>query len=850
MLRILKFGGSSLYDIHRITNAVAIVNKQRIDSETVVVVSALGGVTDELISLMALAMKPESGWRDRFDLLCKRHHSTLGALDVTCAGEQVRNIKGLLMELENDLAGLEALAGQNNASARQPANTPSSPKPDRSPSAQQQETAPFSPKPGYALHPRQSDRILSFGERLSSHIFAAALIASGTPAKAFESHKLVRTNDRFGDADVDTTATTQLVRDALHPVKDLVPVVTGFIGATSENEITTLGRSGSDYTASILGEALDAQEVQIWTDVNGVLTADPDIVPTAMTIPQLHYSEVAEMAHFGAKVLHPRTVLPLEARNIPIRIKNTMQPDISGTVITREYQPTSGRLRSVSVKKNIMVIALRSKGLDKIHEFSYRALRALKQNNIPVLFHAAASSDYGITLVVPSTQSDQARQALMDEFRAGYESGMIDELNVLDQISMVTVIGEKLERDLGISGAVLSVLGENGIAPLALAKGLANRHLSLLLKNREAEMAVRLLNDHFCIHPHRIRLFLAGLGAVGGKLLELLEKLVDPVAELSIIGACDTDKMAWHPSGIPPGMVTERVGGGQKTDWPFIINHLAKEYPYRTVFIDATGDPDVARKYPLLLKSGIHVVTPGKRANSFEQVFFDELMDYTVNKSTHYLFEATVGAGMPVLQTIKDLLRSGDVIRSISGAVSGTMTYLFAELEKGIPFDEIIRTAKREGITEPDPRDDLSGEDVARKFMILARASGFRVEREDIVVEDLTPDYLKELPQDHFFEELKKENGIWKERVAHAAKHGEVLRYTGHLDDGRITVGMKAVPQKSPLGALSGTDNLISIRTDRYSGSPLIIQGPGAGKEVTAAGVLADVQKISRRLLK
>ncbi len=812
MLRVIKFGGTSLYDINRIRKAVAIVNEQRKDSEVAVVVSALGGVTDELIALMERASRSDESWRERFLMLRRRHESTLHAIDLTNASSQVERVVELLNRLETELSDLR---GASEITAR------------------------------------VNDRIMSYGERLSSNIFAAAVLETGTDSEAYESHKLIRTNDRYGDADVDTAATIRQIREVLHPVTSRVPIVTGFIGATPEQEITTLGRSGSDYTASLLGEALDAREVQIWTDVNGVLTADPDIVPNAVTIPQLHYSEIAEMSHFGAKVLHPRTVFPLQARNIPILIKNTMDPTAAGTVITREYQATTGRLRSVSVKKNIMAIAIRSKGLGRIHQLSFRTLRALDRHDVSVLFNTAASSDYGITVVVSSVQAEKAHAALMEEFADEFEIGHMDAPHIMARVSMVTGIGEKLERDLGISGAVLSVLGENDIAPLAMAKGMANRHFSLLLQDHEAERAVRLLNDHFCIHPHRVRLFVAGLGAIGGKLLDLLEDLQDPRVDLSIIGACDSDKMTWHPSGIPAGKVKSRIPEGQPTDWAFILDHLVKEYPYRTIFIDVTGDEDVARTYLQLLKAGIHIVTPSKRANSFEQEYFDTLMQYTVNKNTHYLYEATVGAGLPVIQTIKDLRRSGDEIRSISGVVSGTMTYLFAQLEKGVPFDEIIRSARKEGISEPDPRDDLSGEDVVRKFMILARTCGFRVERGDVEVENLIPDRLKKLSPESLFAQLPDENNYWAERVREAQDRGEVLRYTGHLDkDGCIRIGIQSVPKNSSLGTLSGTNNLISIKTNRYSENPLIIQGPGAGREVTASGVLADIQKISRRLLK
>ncbi|MDI6401406.1 bifunctional aspartate kinase/homoserine dehydrogenase I [Balneolaceae bacterium ANBcel3] len=811
MLRIVKFGGTSLYDVNRILKAAEIVKTEKEKAEIAVVVSALGGVTDELLTLMVKAREKENGWKDRFQLLGKRHLDTLEALGASEAKEQTAKIHELLNNLEQDL---EQLQGE------------------------------------LAISAKKSDRLVSYGERLSANIFSAALIKQGLISKAVDAQSLIRTNSRFGDADVDMATTVQQTRDALLPLGNLVPVVTGYIGSDANGQTTTLGRSGSDYSASILGEALDADEVQIWTDVNGVLTADPDIVPTAVTIPQLHYSEIAEMAHFGANVLHPRTVLPLQARNIPIRIKNTMNPQVEGTIISREYQATTGRLRSVSVKKDIVVVAVRSSGLDRVHELSFRALRALDKHQVPVFFNTAASSDYGITLVVSMRQADTARQALLEEFDSEFAAGLVDDPQVLGQVSMVTVIGEKLERDLGISGAVLSVLGENGIAPLAMAKGLANRHLSLLLYNSEAEMGVKLLNDHFCIHPHRVRLFVAGLGAIGGTLVDILKDLDDPRVDLSIIGACDDLRMAWNPSGIPPEEVRKRVSEGQPTDLSFILTHLIKEYPYRTVFVDATGTAEVARQYPVLLKAGIHVVTPSKRANSFEQEFFNSLMHYTVNKNTHYLYETTVGAGLPVIQTLKDLRKSGDELISISGAVSGTLSFIFSKLQEGVPFDEVVKISKERAISEPDPRDDLSGEDVVRKFMILARTAGYRLEREDIKEENLVPESFKSLTLDAFFEKLPELNQHWKEKVETAAEKGEVLRYVGHLEDGKITVGIKSVPKNSPLGTLEDTNNLISIRTRRYDTNPMIIQGPGAGKEVTAAGVLADIQKISRRLLK
>lgn len=811
-LHILKFGGSSVATPERIRNSAQIVKKRLGDAKVAVVVSALGGVTDELIAIMDKACGNDPQWSARFDHLKKRHYDSAQALTT---GADTSDLLRDLNELFDEFLGLLhpiRLAGRITA--------------------------------------KQRDHVLSFGERLSCRIFAAALRENGVSAKSYESHHFVRTNNRFGDADVDNAVTNELVRKLLGPVNGTVPVITGFIGATAENEITTLGRSGSDYTAGLMGEALGADVVEIWTDVNGVLTADPNIASTAVTIPRLQYAEIAEMAHFGTKVLHPRTVLPLEELNIPILIKNSFEPDNEGTLITHEYSRTNGMLKSVSLKKDIVLVGLKSKGLDRIHSLLPRAMRALDDAGVQILFNTAASAEFGISFAIPSHQEKATRDVLYKAFEAEYRNGLIDEPITLDQVSLVTVIGDRLIHDLGLSGAVLSVLGENNIAPLAVAKGVANRHLSLVLKNEQARTAVVLLNDHFCVHAERVRLFIAGTGTIGGELLRQLADVRNEEYDLSVIGACDGQRMIWNPSGFDPNTVEHRLLEGDVTDWGFITTKLANDYAYRTIFVDATGSAEVARLYPTLLKAGIHIATPSKRANTFEQSYFDTLMEYTQGKPTHYLFETTVGAGLPVIQTIKDLLRSGDRITSVSGVVSGTMTYLFDQLQQGKPFGQTLKRARQLGFAEPDPRDDLSGEDVARKFITLARASGIRLERSDVTVENLTPSDLRTVSNEEFLNGIDRFDGVWKDRMDAALADGHTLRYVGTLSDGKVRIGVQAVPLNSALGSLTGTDNLIAIHTRRYNGSPLVIQGPGAGKEVTAAGVLADIQKIAIRLVR
>lgn len=812
-LHILKFGGSSVAKPERIKNSIEIVRRRMAETRVAVVVSALGGVTDELLRMMEAAGRGDESWETRFEGVRQRHYETIDALlhDEAHAG--------MLLALDDLLADLFE-AYQNI-----------------------EETGKITPK--------KKDYVVSFGERLSCRIFAGVMTARGIPAKAFESQHFVRTNNRFGEADVDFDVTKQLVEKMLLPVTGLVPVITGFIGATAGNEITTLGRSGSDYTAGLMGDALNADFVEIWTDVNGVLTADPNITATAVTIPRLHYREIAEMAHFGTKVLHPRTVLPLEEIDIPIGIYNSFEPDHPGTLITKEYSQTNGTLKSVSLKKDIVLIGVKSKGLDRIHNLLTRAMQALLEAEVQVLFSSAASAEFGISFAINAPQCAEALECLRSEFVPEFALGLIDEPSIHDAVCMVTVIGDRLVHDLGLSGAVLSVLGENRIAPMATAKGVGNRHFSMILKQDQAYIAVRLLNDHFCVHSQRVRIFLAGTGTIGTALLQQMPDAVSDEYDISVIGVCSSKRVYWNASGISPDEAIECLRTSQQlTDWTEIVQTLINEYPYRTVFIDTTGSGEVARQYNKLLAAGIHIATPSKRANTMEQSYFDELMHHTSGKTTHYLYETTAGAGLPIFQTIKDLIRSGDRIEQISGVLSGTMTFLFEALQQGGRFGETVRRARELGYAEPDPRDDLSGEDVARKFLGLARTAGLRMERSDIVVEDLTPPALRNVPLDVFFEHIGTFDAEWEGRVAEAASEGNVLRYVGNLENGRISVGVQSVPASSPLGSLKGTDNLVAIYTKRYKSSPLVIQGPGAGREVTAAGLLADIQKIAIRIVR
>lgn len=804
MLHIIKFGGTSVANPDRIRKAVSIVQDRLGTSEVVVIVSAFSGVTNDLIALTELAAAGNENFGPYFSRLCERHMDAASAISLQNAA------------LHNDInAMLERLAGEYEVVAREGKYRTS-----------------------------ERDSIMSYGERLSVRIFAAAMVEAGSKARAYDANHFIRTNNRFGDADVDQAVTSQLARSLMLPINGLVPVITGFIGATSDNQITTLGRSGSDYTAGIIGEALGADVVEIWTDVDGVLTADPNIAANAVTIPRLNYSEMAEMAQFGTSVVHPRTVLPLKKLKIPILIKNTLNPTATGTLITHLEDETPSTLRSVSLKKNVVLLGVRSKGLDKIRGLLGRALNALNEAEIPVLYAASASAEFGFSVVFDPEYRDHANEVLHKEFSAEYEDGHLDEPILLDHISMVTVIGDRLTNDVGLSGAVLTVLGANNLAPISLSKGAANRHLSLIMHKADATMAVQLLNDHFCIHARQMRIFVAGIGTVGGELLRQIKALKSSLVHMSVIGVCNRTTTWWDSKGIDPDEINDILEGGIETSWEENVDRLIREFPYRTIFVDCTGSSEVAKLYGRLLKAGIHIATPSKLANTMDQAYFDELNSYDENTEVCYHYETTVGAGLPVVHTIKDLMRAGDKIHRISGVVSGTMTYLFSALESGERFSEAVKNAKKLGYSEPDPRDDLSGEDVARKFMTLARTAGYRIERNELQVESMIPDELKSVDVDEFMERIAEYDSFWQHRTEEARLEEKVLRYVGILDEGKVRVRVEAVPVKSPLGSLSGTDNQIAITTNRYNKNPLIIQGPGAGREVTAAGLLADIQKI------
>ncbi len=794
---ILKFGGTSLQNTDFIKQSAQIVIDRSEQARIFVVVSALEGVTDTLILLADDGNLSSQEITAHVDQLQQKH---LDIFDQLADDDATRNkLIQLFEELKNNLLALYSDT-ENKPALR--------------------------------------DKILSVGERASALIFAAMLSNQGVPAQSFEAQQFIKTDSTFGKANVQPDATRSLIREFLAQ-SNVVPVVTGFIGSNNEDTITTLGRSGSDYTAGLLADALNADHLEIWTDVDGVLSADPRWVPTAQSIQELSFGDITELSAHGAKVIHPQTIRPIQDQNTSVLVKNSYNPSHPGTAITSGYN-SNGALKTITVTGPFVRIQI-----DERHAYDLLAkIREWNQhepNGEAIGFERNSDFEPARFLV---------RQPLFERISdqlAGWSADRDIVLDLQDNLYKVKKFSNHFSDDESLSKRIWTLLENNGLQPITTNRNRDERFISFLFEEQDARLAARLLNDYLQGNQTVVDLFVAGTGAVGQTLLEQLKSLEPDGIEFRLIGTCNSRNALWNEKGIS---LQNDIDWSQSepTNWNRLTENLTRPHRNNLIFVDATGSEQVARLYPQLFESGAHIVTPSKLANTFEQSFFDEIHSLVESQGTSFRYETTVGAGLPVISTIADLKSAGDAITEISGVVSGTMTYLFNQLEQGTPFSQAIVDARELGYAEPDPRDDLSGEDVARKFLTLARTLGLNIEREELEVESLIPNELQTVNQDEFLKKLPNYDTDWQQRIHTARERNETLRYTGRLKNGNIQIGIESVPKDSPIGQLKGTDNLIQIFSELYNQTPLVIQGPGAGKEVTAAGVLSDILKTATSL--
>ena len=811
-VNVYKFGGTSVQTAERIKRVVELVREEEAEGLKIVVISALGGVTDQLIAAIDQALARSGKHTEILESLKQRHSTAVESLARDVEKDELRaELDVRWRELGELLDGVYLLR---------------------------------------ECTLRTRDAIIGMGERLSTPLAAAAFRAAGENAVAMDARKFIRTDASFGEGNVIFEETNELIRQAFGEIPhDQIAVVTGFIATTDRGVATTLGRSGSDYTATIIGGALRAEQVIIWTDVDGVLSADPRLVPEAFSLPQLSYREAAELAYFGAKVLHPRTMLPLMRQQIPLRIKNTMNPDAPGTLITEKTTTSEGHVKAITAIRDVAVVMLEGTGLVGIPGISARALNALAADKINVLMIAQASSEQSLCLIVRTADANRSAELLEDAFALEAARGDVARVYTMEGCAVISAVGDNMRERPGLAGRMFSTLGRGGVNVVAIAQGASETNISAVVRDAEVRQAVHALHDEFALVRHRVHVFMLGAGVVGQALLRMLndqqQKLLERLnLNIQLVGLANSERMAWNVEGIPfEGAVghlreSERTGGLEA-----VVQHLIEAKLNRMMVIDATASDEVAHRYPDLLERSIAVITPNKRANTKDQAFYERIQRAAHRQQVPYLYETTVGAGLPIISTLRDLIRSGDKIHRIEGVLSGTLAYIFNSMAEGKKFSEAVRIARANGYTEPDPRDDLKGEDVGRKLLILAREIGMSVERDDIAVESLVPAHLFEVSVKDFMDQLDALDAEWDRRMQSAREEGGRLQYIGLIEDERLSVRTRWVGSDSPFSHLNGTDNMVVYTTERYNEHPLVVQGPGAGPVVTAAGILADLIK-------
>ncbi|HVD96663.1 MAG TPA: bifunctional aspartate kinase/homoserine dehydrogenase I [Cytophagaceae bacterium] len=817
-MKVLKFGGTSVGSVEAMRNVAEILLQNKKEkNQFAVVFSAMSGITNLLIETGKKASVSDISYKDTLKTIEQKHITTVKSLiDVKVQSRVVAYIKTLTNELEDLLHGVYLLK---------------------------------------ELSPRTSDLIVSFGERFSTYIMAEFINQSGLACEMLDARKLVQTNDEFGYAKVNFKATDKNIKDYFKD-KKLAQIITGFIASTEKGETTTLGRGGSDYTASIFGAALDADIIEIWTDVDGMMTADPRKVKQAFTLPAISYVEAMEISHFGAKVIYPPTLQPAFNKKIPIAIRNTFNASFPGTIISEKTTNDSFMIKGVSSIENISLLTLQGSGLQGVSGVSARLFSSLAKQRTNVILITQASSEYSICFAIDAKETKRAKEAIEEEFAPEMAAKKIDKVVVKENLSIVAIVGDNMKNTPGISGKLFAALGKNNINVIAIAQGSSELNLSVVIEQVNISKALNALHESFFLSDVKtINLFVVGLGLIGNTLLKQIQKQSahlqkDKLIKINVVGITNSKKMLFSEGGISLSSWKEKLEEkGEKANMKEFVNRLRKMNLQNSVFIDNTSSKDVVDFYEEILGSRISVVTPNKVANSGPYKNYKKLHNLAFNNGIKFLYETNVGAGLPVINTLQDLILSGDKVLKIEGVLSGTLSYIFNTYKGDKKFSDVVKEAKEKGYTEPDPRDDLNGKDVARKILILSREAGYELEFDDIKVENILPEpCVKAKTVEDFFAQLEKHNDVFAKRRDEAEKKGKVLRFIAKMENGKAGITLEAVDTNHPFYSLSGSDNMISYTTERYKDRPVVIKGPGAGAEVTAAGVFADIIRISNYL--
>ena len=811
-MKVMKFGGTSVGSVKSILSLKKIVETEARTQPVVVVVSALDGITDKLIATSQMAKQGDEHYREEFDAMVTRHHQMIEAImtDEKKRIDLFNHVDQLFDQLKSIFYGVYLI---------------------------------------HDLSKKTEDTIVSYGERLSSHI-VAAMIKNGV---RMNSRDFIRTEKKLGKHVIDADLTTELVKESFKNINNkYVYVVPGFIARDRDtHETTNLGRGGSDYTAAIIAAVLDAEVLEIWTDVDGFMTADPKVIKSAYTINELSYVEAMELCNFGAKVIYPPTIYPVCVKNIPIKVKNTFNPEHPGTLIKDKIEDDNKPIKGISSIKGTSLITVTGLSMVGVIGVNRRIFTTLANKGISVFMVSQASSENSTSIGVRDEDAEAAAEVLNAEFAKEIETGAMYPMQVESGLATIAIVGENMKQTPGIAGKLFGTLGRSGISVIACAQGASETNISFVVDGRFLRKSLNVLHDSFFLSEYKVlNLFICGIGTVGGMLLEQIRTqqqflMQSRRLKLNVVGISDVDNFVLDRDGIDLDNYEKILRAGYPTNTEHMRDEIVKMNIFNSVFVDCTASRQIASLYQTFLEHNISVVAANKIAASSDYDSYLKLKQTARDKGVWFRYETNVGAGLPIIGTINDLCNSGDKILKIEAILSGTLNFIFNEISADVPFSETVRRAKEERYSEPDPRIDLSGTDVIRKLVILTREAGYKVEQEDVEKHLFVPDSYFEGSIDDFWAKLPELDADFEARRKVLEAENKRWRFVATMENGKTNVALKEVPYGHPFYGLEGSNNIVLLTTERYKEYPMLIQGYGAGAAVTAAGVFANIMSIA-----
>lgn len=809
-MKVLKFGGTSVGSVKSILSLKQIVENEAKKQPVVIVVSALGGITDKLIATSKLAVAGDEEWKTEFDAMVDRHHKMIDTIitDTKAREDLFIKVDALLDQLRSIYFGVFLI---------------------------------------HDLSEKTSDAIVSYGERLSSLIVSTLVKGS----KWYDSREFIKTVDKNGKHVLDAELTTELVTKTFSDLPR-ISLVPGFISSDRDSkEITNLGRGGSDYTAAIIAAALNAEVLEIWTDVDGFMTADPKVIKTAYTINELSYIEAMELCNFGAKVIYPPTIYPVCVKNIPIRVKNTFNPESDGTIIKQKIENNLKPIKGISSISGTTLITVTGLSMVGIIGVNRRIFTALAQQGISVFLVSQASSENSTSIGVRDQDAEKAVNVLDNEFAKEIETGAMFPMHAESGLATIAIVGENMKHTPGIAGKLFGTLGRSGISVIACAQGASETNISFVIDGKYLRKSLNVLHDSFFLSEYKVlNLFICGVGTVGSKLIEQIRSQYEELKEhsrlkLNVVGIASSHNAIFCREGLDLDNYREQLQASEPSSPEKLRDTILSMNIFNSVFVDCTASKDVALLYQSFLEHNVSVIAANKIAASSKYEDYLKLKTTAMMRGVKFRFETNVGAGLPIIGTINDLCNSGDKILRIEAVLSGTLNFIFNAISAEVPFSETVRLAKEQGYSEPDPRIDLSGTDVVRKLVILAREAGYRVEQEDVEKHLFVPEEYFQGSLEDFWKNLPALDADFEARRKELEAEGKRWRFVATMDGGKVNVALKAVDRNHPFYNLEGSNNIVLLTTERYKEYPMQIQGYGAGASVTAAGVFANIMSIA-----